>query len=136
MSHTVKPTGSRRPEFRTLEERLWYSRERARLTQQEMADLLGISRKTVQNYEAGVGYPKENRLLLWANATDFDYGWLAGDFYDSHPGARSATALHPSGTPNANRGVTGRSLTTPVTPTRYQFSRNVIVAVPPVTQAA
>jgi transcriptional regulator with XRE-family HTH domain len=83
MSRNVTPTGSRRPEFRTLEERLWWSRETAPLTQQQLADQLGISRKTVQNYEAGVGYPKPNRLVLWANACDVDADWLAGDFYTS-----------------------------------------------------
>jgi transcriptional regulator with XRE-family HTH domain len=92
MSHTVIPTGRQLPDFRAFEVRLWFSRERAGITQQEMADLLGISRKTVQNYEAGVGYPKQNRLVLWANATDYDYDWLAGDFYETHPGARSAAS--------------------------------------------
>jgi transcriptional regulator with XRE-family HTH domain len=88
MSRTVTPTGSRRPEFNSLEERLWWSRESAHLTQQQIADQLGISRKTVQNYEAGVGYPKENRLVLWANACDVDFSWLAADFY-ARPAERS-----------------------------------------------
>lgn len=81
MSRTVRATGSRRPEFRSLEERLWWARETARLTQTQLAAQLGISKRTVQNYEAGVGHPNENRLVLWANACDVDADWLAGDFY-------------------------------------------------------
>jgi transcriptional regulator with XRE-family HTH domain len=129
MSRTVKPTGSRLPDFRSLEERLWYSRERAGLTQQELADQLGISKRSVQNYEAGVGHPRENRLVLWANATDFDYAWLAGDFYDNHPDERSVGTPV---TPIDQAGVTGRSLSSH----RYQFSRNVIVDRASVARAA
>ncbi len=100
MPQTVKPTGSRRPEFRSLEDRLRWARETAPLTQQELADHLGISRKTVQNYEAGVGHPKANRLILWANACDVDADWLAGDFYDRpHVGGRDEAARN--GDPSA-----------------------------------
>lgn len=81
MSRRVNATGSRVPTFRSLEERLWWARETAPLTQKELADMLGISKRTVQNYEAGVGHPGEARLLLWANACDVDFRWLAGDFY-------------------------------------------------------
>lgn len=81
MSRKVTPTGTRIPSFRALEERLRWARETAPLTQQELADQLGISKRTVQNYEAGVGHPSEARLLLWANASDVNYHWLAGDFY-------------------------------------------------------
>jgi transcriptional regulator with XRE-family HTH domain len=91
MTRNVTPTGSRKPEFRTLEERLWWARETAPMTQQELADHLGISKRTVQNYEAGVGHPAPSRLLLWANACDVDFDWLAGDFYES-PDPRRAKA--------------------------------------------
>jgi transcriptional regulator with XRE-family HTH domain len=83
MSRNVKATGSRRPEFRSLEERMWWARETAGLTQTQLGAQLGISKRTVQNYEAGVGHPSEDRLTLWANACDVDYEWLAGDFYDT-----------------------------------------------------
>lgn len=104
MSHTVNPTGSRVPDFRALEERLWYSREKAGMTQQEMADLLGISKRSVQNYESGVGHPKPNRLVLWANACDFDYAWLAGNFYDLDPEQRSEAASTRRVSPRSTRG--------------------------------
>lgn len=81
MSRNVKATGSRKPEFRSLEERMWWARETAGLTQVQLGSQLGISKRTVQNYEAGVGHPNEDRLTLWANACDVDFDWLAGDFY-------------------------------------------------------
>ena len=84
MSRKVTPTGHRTPSFQTLEERLWWSRETAPLTQKEMAAHLAISTRTVQNYERGVGHPSEDRLLLWANACDVEYQWLAGDFYGAN----------------------------------------------------
>lgn len=90
MSRNVRATGSRRPEFRSLEERMWWARETAGLTQTQLGAQLGIAKRTVQNYEAGVGHPSEDRLTLWANACDVDYEWLAGDFYENpENGSRS-----------------------------------------------
>lgn len=89
MSRNVTPTGGRRPTFETLAERLWWSRETAPLTQAQLAARLGISKRTVQHYEHGAESPKENRLVLWANACDVDVDWLAGDFYEMQPSARS-----------------------------------------------
>lgn len=81
MTRSVAATGSRRPEFRTLGERLWWARETAPLTQKELAALLGITTRTVQHYENDESRPPLNRLLLWANACDADYDWLAGSAY-------------------------------------------------------
>lgn len=93
MSRNVKATGTRRPDFRSFEERLWWARESARITQKQLAAQLGISARTVQNYESGVGHPNEDRLTLWANACDVDFGWLAGDFYEApeRPSRRRVT---------------------------------------------
>ena len=89
MTRSVAPTGSRTPEFRTLAERLSWARETAPLTQDELAAHLGISTRTVQNYESGETRPPLNRLLLWANACDTDYDWLAGDAYEAGPDPRT-----------------------------------------------
>lgn len=80
-SLTVTATGKRTPTFDTLEERLWWSRASLGITQQELADALGISKRTVSNYEAGDQRPKLARLVLWANACDVDASWLAGRDY-------------------------------------------------------
>lgn len=76
MSSTPSPTGTRVPRFDTLAERLAWARDTAPLTQQQLADALGISKRSVQNYESGSQEPKPARILLWANACDVDYGWL------------------------------------------------------------
>jgi transcriptional regulator with XRE-family HTH domain len=82
---------------------MWWARETAPLTQAELAAHLGISKRTVQNYEAGVGHPSEERLLLWANACDVDFHWLAGDFYPSSD-VRSAGASTRRVKSTSNRG--------------------------------
>ena len=82
MSLNVSPTGSRRPTFEALGERLWWARETAHLTQAVLAARLGISKRTIQNYEHGNEAPKLARLVLWANACDVDADWLAGDDYE------------------------------------------------------
>jgi len=102
-SLTVIEPGGRRPTFDTLEERLWWARASVGITQQELADALGISKRTVSNYEAGDQRPKLNRLLLWAKATDVDAVWLAGDDYgdpgvttqDSAPVSRRSLSCLP-----------------------------------------
>lgn len=97
MTQSVTPTGSRTPQFQTLGERLWWARETAPLTQLQLAALLGISDRTVQNYEANKFQPPLNRLLLWANACNADFDWLAGDAYAAgdgdgiHPRKRAQT---------------------------------------------
>lgn len=85
MSQKVMPTGTRVPTFDTLAERLWWSRETARITQESLAAQLGIHKRTVQNYERGTQAPKLSRLVLWANACDVDAGWLAGNAFGDAP---------------------------------------------------
>jgi transcriptional regulator with XRE-family HTH domain len=80
-SLTVTPTGTRRPTFEQLASRLAWARESAGITQAELAAQLGISRRTVSNYETGAQRPKLNRLVLWANTCDVDASWLAGGDY-------------------------------------------------------
>src|SRR5262245_12161801 len=37
-------------------------RDKSRLTQTALASLLGVNRRSIQNWEAGVTYPQENHL--------------------------------------------------------------------------
>ena len=62
----------------TLADRLRKAREHARLTQQELADHIGISRASVVNYETGRHAPSRPVLLSWSMATGVDMGWLQG----------------------------------------------------------
>lgn len=62
----------------TLADRLRKAREHARLTQQELADQIGISRASVVNYETGRHSPSRPVMLSWSLATGVDLGWLQG----------------------------------------------------------
>ena len=89
MPSSVFPTGHRVPRFDTLAERLAWARDTAPLTQQQLADALGISKRSVQNYESGDQEPKPARILLWANACDVDHDWLqTGQYGASVPAPR------------------------------------------------
>jgi transcriptional regulator with XRE-family HTH domain len=60
----------------TLPIRLRLAREMAGLHQDELADRIGMSRRTVVNYELGRHHPRRPYLLSWALATGVDYDWL------------------------------------------------------------
>lgn len=58
-------------------DRLRVARELAGLSQDELAQLTGISRQTISNYELGLSKrPKPPYIAAWALATNFDRGWL------------------------------------------------------------
>ena len=48
------------------------------LKQSELARMTGISRGTLSSYLSGRYTPKQNNLLLIANALNVSEGWLAG----------------------------------------------------------
>ena len=62
----------------TLPIRLRLAREAAGFHQDELADLIGISRRTVVNYEMAKHPPRRPVLLSWALATGVDIDWLLG----------------------------------------------------------
>ena len=62
----------------TLADRLRKAREHAHLTQQELADQIGISRASVVNYETGRHSPPRPVMLSWSMATGVDLEWLYG----------------------------------------------------------
>ena len=41
---------------------LMYQRKKAGLTQEELAEKVGVKRMTIYNYEAGIRYPTPDRL--------------------------------------------------------------------------
>ncbi|MCV7065642.1 helix-turn-helix transcriptional regulator [Mycolicibacterium farcinogenes] len=60
--------------------RLRIAREYAGLEQSELADLIGVSRNTVGNYEKGHGDPRRIVINAWALACGVPASWiLTGD---------------------------------------------------------
>ncbi len=60
----------------TLADRLRKARENAALSQQELAEATGISRRSISAYEGGSGDPKRPALLAWSLTTGVSYEWL------------------------------------------------------------
>ena len=60
----------------TLGDRLTKARHCAEVSQQEMADYLGLSRPALSYYETGVSMPKLGTLRLWALRTGVSLDWL------------------------------------------------------------
>jgi transcriptional regulator with XRE-family HTH domain len=61
----------------TLGDRLRKAREVAGLTQTELANSLGIGRRSVSRYEDGVQMPKRGAVMAWSMATGVPFEWLA-----------------------------------------------------------
>lgn len=64
----------------TLGERLAKARTDAGLTTYELAEILGLSRNTVTNWETGSTTPKRYAIEAWAKAcNNVDPEWIIGD---------------------------------------------------------
>lgn len=72
----------------TLGEKLRKAREDAELQQQQLADKIGISRRSVSAYENDDSIPSRPVLLSWALATGVRLRWLKDDAprTDAEPG--------------------------------------------------
>jgi transcriptional regulator with XRE-family HTH domain len=75
---TIASDQSRRIPPSTLPLRLQLAREWRGYTQDELAEVLDVSRATVSNYERGVGVKGISRLQVnaWAAFCDVDVEWL------------------------------------------------------------
>ena len=62
-----------------LRHRLARSLEMAGITKVEMADELGVTRKTIDNYLAGRTIPTRGYLRLWADVTQIPMSELVDD---------------------------------------------------------
>ena len=60
----------------TIGERLKFSREQKRMNQDEVAGLLGISRKSVINHESGANRPSAALLKRYAELYQAPWEWL------------------------------------------------------------
>lgn len=66
------------PEW-TPADRLRKARESSGLKQQELAELTGISRASIVNYEAGKTFPRRPAMAAISMATGVPLWWLTGE---------------------------------------------------------
>ncbi len=78
----------------TLGERLAKARRRRRWSQQEMADRLGIGRRSIVRYEDDQAIPSLAVVIAWAQVTSVPLSWLLDEPTDSAPVDQGY--LHPS----------------------------------------
>ena len=62
----------------TFEERLTALRTEAGVSQQSLGDMLGVTRWSIHNYEAGKNRPDFNGLLMLADYFDVSLDYLVG----------------------------------------------------------
>lgn len=60
----------------TLSDKLRKARETAGLSQTVLAEVTGMSRRTISAYETGDGRPRRPQLIAWAMATGVPLSWL------------------------------------------------------------
>lgn len=65
-------------EFNTFRERLRLARCRARLTQTELGDKIGVSQMMISQYETARRHPSFETLKLLAEALHVSADWLIG----------------------------------------------------------
>ncbi len=80
-----------------LGDRLAKARKRAGITAGVMAELLGVHRNSISNYETGRQVPSRGTVLLWAALTQQPTEWLLGEDYPALS-ERAASLLSGNGT--------------------------------------
>lgn len=73
---TITPLPEKHTPEWTLADRMRKARIDAGLTAQQIADAIGISRKSVTNYETGATHPLRPILAAWAEVTGTYIEWL------------------------------------------------------------
>ena len=72
----------------TLREKLIVSRNKAGLSQMELAERLGVSRQAVSRWESGDTTPSVDKLKALAKLYGVSLDWLFGDTADGEPTVR------------------------------------------------
>lgn len=92
----------------TIGDRLRAARESVTLDGKQFAELIGISRDTLRNYERDTYKPKPPVLAAWCLATGFDKAWILtgekpGNDTDGGDVSKNVTLRERRGIPRGNR---------------------------------
>lgn len=90
----------------TLREKLIVSRDRAGLSQMELANQLGVSRQAVSRWESGDTTPTMDKLKALAKLYGVSLDWLFGDTADGEPpeAAKPEADRNPDDAPAGKEG--------------------------------
>lgn len=90
----------------TLREKLIVSRNKAGLSQMELAERLGVSRQAVSRWESGDTTPSVDKLKTLARIYGVSLDWLLGDTADGEPpeAARPEADRNPDEAPAGKEG--------------------------------
>ena len=79
-----------------LSERILSERQRNKLTQEELADKLGISRQSVQKWESGESYPSIDNLITLSKLFDVTLDYLCkGEVHPGPNASRETASISP-----------------------------------------
>lgn len=62
-----------------LQEKIFYCRKKAGMSQEDLAELIGVSRQAVSKWETGDAVPELSKLVLLSNAFEVSTDWLLSD---------------------------------------------------------
>ena len=98
-----------------LQEKILYCRKKAGLSQEALAEQIGVSRQAISKWETGDAVPEINKLLLLANAFHVTTDWLLNEDEPeenkgSEPEAAEAKSTEKPTWVDALPGVIGRLL--------------------------
>ena len=80
-----------------LSEKILYSRKRAGLSQEALADMVGVSRQAVSKWETGEALPETAKLAALGAALGVSVDWLLSDSEPEEPEEEPAAFVAAAG---------------------------------------
>ena len=80
-----------------LSEKILYSRKRAGLSQEALADMVGVSRQAVSKWETGEALPETAKLAALGTALGVSLDWLLSDAEPEEPEEEPAAFVAAAG---------------------------------------
>ena len=89
-----------------LSEKLYKLRKKRGLSQEELADALGVSRQAISKWESGTALPETEKIILISNYFAVTADYLLNDEYDDANTSSADTGSTPATpTPPASKGA-------------------------------
>lgn len=87
-----------------LSDKIWVCRKKAGLSQEALAEKIGVSRQAISKWETGEAAPEISKLPLLARTFSVTADWLLDDEagFDEEPAADETPADAPAGHPHAD----------------------------------